>query len=112
MKSTKTKKPAKKKINQTTKTWVQGYACAIAVTIAHHGHNTEHVEALEACGLFSEKDLRDHDVEEYDIEILKPVLKDSTERRAQHAIRAMSIAQQKSGMKEAKKVAKKYRASI
>ncbi len=54
----------------------KGYACAIACIVKGHGAGTEVSEALQANGLTSVKILKDRGVDEYDIEVLKPVLVD------------------------------------
>lgn len=53
----------------------QGYACAISSIVSTHGECTATREALVAGGLTTVEKMRDAGVDEYDIEILKPLLK-------------------------------------
>jgi hypothetical protein len=57
-----------------TKSFDQGYACAVSCIVAGHGDGTEVREALKANGMTSVAALKRSDVSEYDIRILKPVI--------------------------------------
>lgn len=54
----------------------QGFACAISSIVKAHGENTMCEEALVAAGLTTKKKLQSFGVDEYDIEILTPLLKE------------------------------------
>lgn len=64
------------KITDFQKVFVQGYACAIASMTKGHGSCTGTREALRECGIDSVSMLRNHGVCDYDIEILKPQIKE------------------------------------
>ncbi len=59
----------------------QGYACAISCIVKTHGASTETREALEAAGLTTEQKMLDVGIDEYDIEILQPLLKEIALRK-------------------------------
>lgn len=61
--------------------WIQGYACAIATLVSSHGENTGERDALSAAGLTSIKALKAAKVDEYDIKILKPLIKELKRER-------------------------------
>lgn len=54
----------------------QGYACAVASIVSSHGCSTEAKEALEAGGLTSVMKMRRAGVSDYDIQILRPLVKE------------------------------------
>ena len=62
--------------------WIQGYACAIATTIRSHGGNTEQKDALKAGGITSLRKAKALGIDPYDIEALKPMLKEIEETEA------------------------------
>lgn len=59
-----------------TKDFVRGYACAVAMIKASHDPGTPVTDALKACGLTSISKLRAKGVDEYDIEILRSSIKE------------------------------------
>lgn len=60
----------------------KGYACAVAFFAKVDGPEVRQREALEANGLTSIKKLRDSGVDAYDIEALKPLIKEIEARRS------------------------------
>lgn len=53
-----------------------GYACAVATIVSGHGSGTETKEALQSAGLTSLSKLREIKADEYDVKILKPLIKE------------------------------------
>lgn len=57
------------------KQFVQGYVCAVASIVSVDGPCVRTEETLKNCGIKSIKDLRDHDVDENDIQTLRPMIR-------------------------------------
>lgn len=72
---------AKKKINMWQKTFSIGYACACAVMIRQHGNSTE-VEDCFKENFMDIETMKAIGVDDYDIEILEPVVKEIERKRA------------------------------
>ena len=64
------------KLTAHDKSFIQGVACAVAVVVYSEGTGTHTKEALSACGVHSVKDLRDCEVCDYDIDILRDTLRE------------------------------------
>ena len=76
----KNKKAMGKRITARDKAFTQGYICACAVMIQEHGISTEVEDALK--GIYqSVEDLRRHEVDEHDIEVLMPCFKEVERKR-------------------------------
>ncbi len=69
-----------KKISDWEKAWSQGFAAACAITIQNHGCTTE-IEDTFSCNFMDEEEMRSRGVDEYDIEILKPVINEIKRKR-------------------------------
>lgn len=52
----------------------QGFACAVSCIVSGYGSSAETKEALRCAGLTSEQKMIEAGVDEYDIEILRPLL--------------------------------------
>lgn len=59
--------------------WTQGFAAACAITIRNHDEVTIVAETY-LCNFKTECQLRKAGVEEYDIEVLRPVIKEAKRR--------------------------------
>jgi len=70
-----------KRITARNKAFVQGYTCACANMLQQHGNNTE-VEDCLGCNYTSLDDLKRHEVDEHDIEVLMPVINEIERKRA------------------------------
>ena len=57
------------------KAWSQGFAAACAITLANHGCDSI-VEDTLVCSFMDEAAMRRRGVDEHDIEILKPIIKE------------------------------------
>lgn len=66
----------KYKIPEHTKKFVQGGVCAIAALTQMGGRDTHYKEVLGSFGIRSVKDMRDHGVEDWDIDILRETIKE------------------------------------
>lgn len=64
-----------------TEDFVEGYACALSCIVKGHGVDTAVVEALVAMGLTAIRKLREAGVDDYDIEILRPAVKEAGRKR-------------------------------
>lgn len=60
---------------------MQGYLCCAAILMRNHGYDTETRELLEAVGITSVADCRRYKVDDSDIEVLRPIIKE-IQRRA------------------------------
>lgn len=60
--------------------FVKGYACAVATLIEAHGCTTEAEDVYRAC-FISAEGLKKMGVDERDIELLKPVIKEIERKR-------------------------------
>ena len=69
------------KINLWQKTFSIGYACACATMIRQHSNTTE-VEDCFRENFMSVKTMREIGVDEYDIEVLEPLVKEIERKRA------------------------------
>jgi hypothetical protein len=68
--------------------WIQGYACAVASLVRMAGgHNTHEREALECAGLTSIEELRNHKIDPFDIEALRPVIEEIQARKRRRIVR-------------------------
>lgn len=61
--------------------FTKGYLCAIANLIKMHGYTTEADDLFRGCGAYTANEMRKIGTEEYDIETLKPVIKEYKRRR-------------------------------
>lgn len=61
---------------KTKNEFMQGYACAVAVIEKSHGLGTPSKDALKDGGLTSIAKMRELGIDEYDIEILRPLVKE------------------------------------
>lgn len=57
------------------KQWLSGFYCACAITVKNHGCTTE-IEDTLRCSFNSVAQMRKLGIDEFDIEILKPVIKE------------------------------------
>jgi len=64
-----------------TNDFVKGYTCAVATLIRAHSADTEATDVLACCS-YSLKQYREMGVDEYDLEVLKPIIKEIARRRA------------------------------
>jgi hypothetical protein len=55
--------------------WMQGFAAACAISLRNHRKTTE-IRETYACNFMTEKELREHGVDEFDIDILKPIVEE------------------------------------
>jgi hypothetical protein len=70
-----------RRITLRNKAFTQGYICACAVMIQEHGMSTEVEDALK--GIYqSVDDLRRHEVDKHDIEVLMPCFREVERKRA------------------------------
>jgi len=72
---------AKKKINLWQKTFSIGYACACATMIRQHGITTE-VEDCFRENFMDVETMRSIGVDEFDIEVLEPIVKEIERKRS------------------------------
>jgi hypothetical protein len=61
--------------------FVQGFACACAVTLRNHGCDTE-IRDTYICNFRTVTQLKAAGVDKYDIDILRPIIKEIEDRRA------------------------------
>lgn len=69
------KLPVSRRLSKVDKAWCQGFAAACAITLTNHGCDTI-VEDTLRCNFMDEAAMRRRGVDEYDIEILKPIIKE------------------------------------
>lgn len=62
-------------MNQFQKDFSKGYACAVAQIIDQHGEDSI-AEDIFQCNFMSIKTMRSIGVDEYDIKLLKPIVKE------------------------------------
>lgn len=74
-----------------TSDFIKGYACAVASIVKSHGPSTETREALIACGLTSMKALREAGCDRFDIETLRPLIKDIASERTHKRSRTHDV---------------------
>jgi hypothetical protein len=72
---------SKTKINLWQKTFSIGYACACATMIRQHGINTE-VEDCFRENFMDVETMRSIGVDEFDIEVLEPIVKEIERKRS------------------------------
>jgi len=72
---------AKKRITKWDKAFVQGYICACSTLIQKHGISTEVEDCLKGVDINIET-LKAHDVDEYDLNVIRPVIKEIERKRA------------------------------
>ena len=65
-----------KRPTERDKHFIQGACCAVASMVYALGSSTQSREALEACGIRSIKDMRRHDVCDYDIDLLRECIRE------------------------------------
>jgi hypothetical protein len=70
-----------KRITVRNKAFTQGYICACAIMIQEHGNSTEVYDCLRG-NFISLDNLRRHEVDEHDIEILMPIINEIERKRA------------------------------
>ncbi len=68
------------RLSEKDKAWSQGFAAACAITLSNHGCDTI-VEDTFRCNFMDEPTMRRRGVDEYDIEILKPIIKEIKRKR-------------------------------
>ena len=68
------------KITEWHKGFSAGFAAACAITLRNHGEDSI-VEDTFRCNFMDEAKMRRHGVDEFDIEILKPVIKEIKRKR-------------------------------
>lgn len=71
---------AGKTMNKSQKRFCQGYACAVACIISSHGASTVTREALQAGGLSTIEQLEEAEIDQHDIDILMPTIKEIKQR--------------------------------
>lgn len=64
-----------RRLSAVDKAWSQGFAAACAITLSNHGCDTI-VEDTFRCNFMDEPTMRRRGIDEYDIEILKPIIKE------------------------------------
>ena len=75
------KKPAVRgRLSEFDKAWCQGFAAACAITLFNHGCDTI-VEDTFRCSFMDEASMRRRGVDEFDIETLKPIIKEIKRKR-------------------------------
>lgn len=67
--------------------FLRGYACAVACIVKGHGSGTETSEALVAAGLTSRRKLQAAGIEDYDYQILLPLVEEIQARDKRTKIR-------------------------
>jgi hypothetical protein len=60
--------------------WMQGFACACAITLKNHRNDTE-VRDTYVCNFMTVAQLKKAGVDKFDIDILRPIIKDIENRR-------------------------------
>ena len=70
-----------KRITVRNKAFIQGYICACATMMQEHGNETEVEDCLRG-NFISLDDLRKHEVDEYDIEVIMPIINEIERKRA------------------------------
>lgn len=70
-----------KRLTIRNKAFTQGYICACATMMQEHGNGTEVEDCLRG-NFISLDDLRKHEVDEHDIEVLMPVINEIERKRA------------------------------
>jgi hypothetical protein len=56
--------------------WMQGYICAVATMVRSHDVGTPGREALQNAGLCSVQLLREYGADDFDIDALRPMIKE------------------------------------
>lgn len=74
-KKSESKISSKNRITEREKYWSQGFIAACAITLKNHGCDTI-VEDTLKCNFMDESMMRRRGVDEYDIKILKPIIKE------------------------------------
>ncbi len=75
------KLPVSRRLSKADKAWCQGFAAACAITLSNHGCDTI-VEDTLKCNFMDEAAMRKRGVDEYDIEILKPIMGEIKRKRS------------------------------
>jgi hypothetical protein len=70
-----------KRITVRNKAFTQGYICACATMMQEHGNGTEVEDCLRG-NFISLDDLRKHEVDEHDIEVIMPIINEIERKRA------------------------------
>jgi len=70
-----------KRLTVRNKAFTQGYICACATMLQEHGNDTEVEDCLRG-NFISIDNLRRHEVDEHDIEVLMPVINEIKRKRA------------------------------
>jgi hypothetical protein len=68
------------KLSEEMKAWYRGFAAACAITLKNHGCYTE-IEDTFKCSFMSVAEMKKIGVDNFDIELLKPIVKEINRKR-------------------------------
>ena len=70
----------KTELSEEMKSWCRGFAAACAITIKNHGCHTE-IEDTFKCSFMTVAEMRKMGVDEFDIKLLTPIVKEINRKR-------------------------------